>query len=138
MATFGEFFITLRRLIEKTGRTDAACGDMDRYERKHCTEPEIPWGREDRGWQVIADQELSHLNLLAFSAEMTQAGLNRLTERLNDDCFDPDGFSWTLDSVHEFHHAILKVARECGLDVDSISGWSKAKDEMKRLRSTPS
>ncbi|MDO8623839.1 MAG: hypothetical protein Q7R54_00575 [bacterium] len=136
MVTFGEFFKKLRGRIERTGRTDAACGDMDRYKDRCRTESVIRFKKEDRGWKVIADQKLSHSNLLEFSAEMAQAGVKRLADRVESDTFDPESFTWTLDSVHEFHHAMLEEARECGLDVDHLSSWLKARDERKQHKST--
>ena len=136
VASFGEFFVNLRQHIGKTGRTDAACGDMDRYKDKRRTEPVIHLDSQDRGWKVIADQKLSHSNLLEFSAEMTQAGVKRLVDRMNADTFDPDGFSWTLDSVHEFHHATLEEARRCGLKVDHLSSWLKAREEREQHKNT--
>jgi hypothetical protein len=114
MLTFGEFFGRLRRRIEKTGRTDRACGDMDAYKSS---------------WRRIADQELSYSNLLEFSAEMTQAGIKRLVDKVNSDRFDPKAFCWELDSVHEFHHAMLEEAGECGLDVEHLSNWLTAREE---------
>ncbi len=138
MTTFGEFFEKLRQRSEKTGRTDAACGYMDHYKAKRCTEPMLPLEREDRGWKAMADQKLSHSNLLEFSAEVTRAGVTRLTAEINGDNFDPDGFSWALNSVHEFHHAMLDIARECGLDIANISSWRKAKEEKKSSGGTQS
>lgn len=128
MATFGEFFERLRRRCERTGRTDAACIAMDNYKDKRRTERAIPFGREDRGWKKIARKELSCANLLEFSAEMTRNGLAQLTNRLNSDTFNPETFSWSLDSVHEFHHTMLDVARECGLDVNRLSNWRDARE----------
>jgi len=128
MTTFGVFFKRLRQRIEQTGRTDTQCGDMDNYHVSHQTESAaLSCGEEDSGWRAVADQELSHSNLLEFSREMTRAGVEHLTREAESDLFDPDRFSWTLNSVHEFHHAMLQKARECGLDVDRISSWSKAK-----------
>lgn len=136
MGTFGKFFEKLRDRIQRTGRTDSQCGDMDRYKSKRRTERAIPWGREDRGWKAIADQELSHSNLLEFSTEMTREGVRRLADRANSDRFDPDIFSWDLNSVHEFHHAMMEEARGCGLAVDSLPGWSEAREKKKQQKST--
>ena len=132
MTTFGEFFKRLRQRIEKTGRTDAACGDMDCYKDARRTSPIIHFDKEDPGWEAIASKELSHSNLLEFSAEMTRAGVKRLSEKCNSNTFDPDTFSWVLDSVHEFHHAMLEEAQNCGLDVDHLSSWLDVRDERER------
>lgn len=129
MATFGYFFASLRGRAEQTGRTDYACEDMDCYQDKRRTEPVVPFGREDRGWKAVARKELSYSNLLEFSAEMTRAGIQRLVDRVNNSRFDPYFFGWELDAVHEFYHLMLETARECGLDVDSPSGWSKARSK---------
>lgn len=137
MATFGEFFIKLRARIERTGRTDSACGDMNSYKRERCTQAGVvPFGEEDPGWLKIADQELSHSNLLDFSIEMTRVGVKRLAARVNTDRFDPDSFIWDIDAVHEFHHAMLEEADGCGLDVRDLTSWAEARDERVRQNST--
>lgn len=138
MATFGEFFRQLRQRIEKTGRTDSACGDMDRYKYERRSDSVTRLGQEDPGWKRIADQELSYSNLLEFSREMTQAGLRRLNESLEIPSFNPDRFSWTLDSVHEFHHAMLEEAEKCGLDVRYLSGWPMAPEANNQKLKPPS
>jgi hypothetical protein len=135
MDTFGKFFENLRRRIEGTGRTDAQCSYMDDYKRSYRASSAGRVGKEDSGWEALGDQELSHWNLLEFSREMSWAGVNALAMRLASERFDPDYFRWRLDSVHEFHHAMLEEAKKCGLDVDSPSAWTKARNERKHMES---
>jgi hypothetical protein len=135
MDTFGQFFQNLRSRIEQTGRTDSQCRDMDHYKDKRRTERVIPWGREDRGWKRVADQKLSYDNLMEFSAEMAQAGMQDLLRDAKSEYFLPEHFGWHLDAAHEFHHAMLEEARECGLDTNHSSGWMEAREKRKQQKS---
>jgi hypothetical protein len=127
MATFGDFFNGLRQRIEKTGRTDSQCGDMDRYRSRRRIESLTPFRGEDVKWKEIANQELSHSNLLDFALYMAQAGLGSLATASQSDRFDPDHFGWQLDALHEFQHAMLEEARTNGLNIDSPSAWLRAR-----------
>ena len=136
MATFGDFFNRLRRRAESTGRTDPQCRDMDRFKRAREIRGYVDLEDKDPGWLALADQELSHTNVLEFVDEMTRAALARLTAE-HGETFDPERYGWALDSVHEFHHWMLEEARGLGLNVESFEGWRDAREVRKRAAHAP-
>ena len=120
MKTFGEFFDSVRRRLEKTGRTDSACYWIDSYKDKHCTESARHSDGRDEGWNKIADQDLSKASLREFLQEMMKSALLNLTREVESEHFTPSHFGWRMNSTNELYRIITDEADRCGLKVDAL------------------